>query len=170
MEGVGVAVALDITQSMERLAIIVVSDNMSDSVTVVSTSLAQVKNSNQSCALFMSRNIKMPEGVMITHSNLSRAIKYISHCKNGLDDQSRAFDVASHSFDDAWVDILQTLPAGGCVCIRSKVRRNDLGGTIQRLTVYMVGGAVPEIMRAKWMATCHVVKAMVRLNAPSQAQ
>ncbi|KAJ5483811.1 acetyl-CoA synthetase-like protein [Penicillium diatomitis] len=211
MKAGGVAVALDITQPKERLAtivrqvrprLIVTSETaeclardllpespplvVSKHVMVAGGSApvrsprVQVTPSNRLFIVFTSGTTGTPKGVMITHSNFSSAMEH-HRVMTGLNQHSRVFDFASHSFDGAWVNVLETLHAGGCVCIPSEdERRNDLAGAIQRLranftylppsllryldpsdvptleTVYMVGEAVPKDLRDRWMESCHV--------------
>ncbi|KAJ5728907.1 acetyl-CoA synthetase-like protein [Penicillium malachiteum] len=208
MKAGGVAVALDVTQPMERLSTIarqvkplliltsyesaslaanlleqpplIISENIMSRDWPDEVYLPVVQPSNKLFIVFTSGTTGIPKGVVITHSNFCSAIKY--HAKmSRLNECSRVFDFASHAFDGAWVNVLQTLHAGGCVCIPSEhERRNDLGAAIRRTeanftylppsllrfldpssvpslkTIFMVGEAVPEDLRAKWTKFCHV--------------
>ncbi|KAE8150554.1 hypothetical protein BDV25DRAFT_139713 [Aspergillus avenaceus] len=207
----GVAVALDVTQPVERLRTIAsqvrprvivtaresetLASQLLEGATVIHVEgtaglprisaldrsrFPNVVPSNRLFIVFTSGSTGTPKGVMITHSNFCSAITW--HGKvTRLGPRSRVFDFASHAFDGVWVNVLQTLHAGGCICIPSEdERHNDLTGAIQRLeanftylppsllrhldpqsvpslrTVYMVGEKVPEDLYAKWREVCNV--------------
>jgi amino acid adenylation domain-containing protein len=100
---------------------------------LVERQLPVVKPSNKLYVIFTSGSTGTPKGVIITHSNFSSAIQH-QQTKLGFTSSSRVFDFASYAFDVAWSNFLNTLTAGGCLCIPSETdRKNDLAGSIHRM-------------------------------------
>ncbi|KAI0005257.1 hypothetical protein F4779DRAFT_50368 [Xylariaceae sp. FL0662B] len=158
MKAGATSVALDITQPVDRLRAIVgqvrpsvmVSSAQSASLMVsvfsaehnvvieqasllemMSTSSLPVVNSKSTLYLaFTSGSTGEPKGVMISHANLSSAIKHQQQAL-GFTSTSRVYDFASYAFDVAWYNAFQTLAAGGCLCVPSEYqRKNELSSSI----------------------------------------
>ena len=81
--------------------------------------------------VFTSGSTGRPKGVVITHRNISSAIK----AQEGrLRPGSRVFDFASYAFDISWFNFLQTVVSGQCLCIPSEMeRKNDVSGSMIKL-------------------------------------
>ncbi|KAF3484388.1 uncharacterized protein GIQ15_03712 [Arthroderma uncinatum] len=84
------------------------------------------------CVLFTSGTTGTPKGVLQTHRALSSAI-INQAVASGFEEQTRAFEFASYSFDVSWNMIFKVLSVGGTLCVRDENdRRNDLAGSINQ--------------------------------------
>jgi amino acid adenylation domain-containing protein len=88
--------------------------------------------------VFTSGSTGTPKGVVITHSNISSAIRYQREIL-GIKSKSRVYDFASYMFDVVWCNLLQTLSAGACLCIPSdEDRQKDFVVGVNRYSADMV--------------------------------
>lgn len=85
--------------------------------------------------VFTSGSTGTPKGVVVTHRNISSAIKHQQHIL-GFTPNSRVFDFTSYAFDMAWFNFIHAMYNGSCLCIASDEERvNDPAGCIQRYQV-----------------------------------
>ncbi|KAH7042843.1 putative non-ribosomal peptide synthase [Macrophomina phaseolina] len=88
--------------------------------------------------VFTSGSTGTPKGCMVSHASFSSAIRYQRDALR-YSTATRLFDFVSYAFDVTWPNALQTLSAGGCLCVPSESeRRNDISGAMQRLRVNAV--------------------------------
>ena len=84
------------------------------------------------CILFTSGSTGIPKGVLQTHQALSSAIAHQA-TESGFNEETRAFEFASYSFDVSWNMIFKVLAVGGTLCVPSEEERlNDLVGALNR--------------------------------------
>lgn len=84
------------------------------------------------CILFTSGSTGVPKGVLQTHRALSSAIAYQAR-ESGFNEETRAFEFASYSFDVSWNMIFKVLAVGGTLCVPTEEERNnDLVGALNR--------------------------------------
>ncbi|KAJ6784263.1 hypothetical protein PWT90_03904 [Aphanocladium album] len=86
------------------------------------TQMPAVKPEDPVYVVFTSGSTGNPKGVLVTHSNISSAIKHQQQ-PIGLNKSSRVYDFASYTFDLVWCNLLQGLAAGGTLCIPSDETR-----------------------------------------------
>ena len=109
-------------------------------------SLPIVSPSNMFYVVFTSGSTGTPKGAIITHANAGSAVRH-QQAALRIVPASRVYDFASYAFDVSWSNHLQTLTAGGCVCIPSQDDRlNDITGSIQRLRANYVA-ITPSVAR-----------------------
>ncbi|PNY24312.1 LOW QUALITY PROTEIN: Nonribosomal peptide synthetase [Tolypocladium capitatum] len=97
--------------------------------------LPVVGSSDVLYVVFTSGSTGVPKGAMITHGNFCSAIAYQRDAL-GFTTSSRVFDFSSYAFDVAWSNLLNTLTAGGCLCIASAAEReDDVSGCLDRYGV-----------------------------------
>lgn len=117
------------------------------SATDQDTDIPTIKPSDVLYVVFTSGSTGKPKGVIITHQNFYSAIHH-QRATLGIDGSSRVFDFSSYAFDVAWLSLLKTLSAGGCLCIPSAAEReDDLGGCLERYGVTIVD-LTPSVARA----------------------
>jgi amino acid adenylation domain-containing protein len=91
--------------------------------------------SNIAYAIFTSGSTGRPKGIIIDHRALSSSVTAFSPIVH-LNENARAFQFASLTFDAAVMEVLATLMHGGCICIPSEDERlNDVAGAIRRMDV-----------------------------------
>ncbi|PYH90319.1 nonribosomal peptide synthase Pes1 [Aspergillus ellipticus CBS 707.79] len=104
-------------------------------LTKTNTKGSDATPSNMAFAIFTSGSTGRAKGIIIDHRALSSSGMAFGPMVN-LDENSRAFQFASLTFDAAVMEVLVTLMHGGCVCIPSEDERlNDVAGAIRRMNV-----------------------------------
>lgn len=97
-----------------------------------------VTPNNRLYVVFTSGSTGVPKGVVVTHSNLTSAIKHQRE-RLGFTTDTRVFDFSSYMFDVVWCNLLQGLSAGSCVCIPSDHdKKTDFMGAMTRLRANLV--------------------------------
>ncbi|RAK95786.1 nonribosomal peptide synthase Pes1 [Aspergillus ibericus CBS 121593] len=90
---------------------------------------------NMAFAIFTSGSTGRAKGIIINHRALASSGMAFGPMVH-LNENSRAFQFASLTFDAAVMEVLVTLMHGGCVCIPSEDERlNDVAGAIRRMNV-----------------------------------
>ncbi|KAF7594115.1 hypothetical protein BBP40_010114 [Aspergillus hancockii] len=91
--------------------------------------------SNMAYAIFTSGSTGRPKGIIIDHLALASSASAFSPIVH-LNENARALQFASLTFDAAIMEVLATLMHGGCICIPSEDERlNDVAGAIRRMDV-----------------------------------
>lgn len=96
---------------------------------------------------FTSGSTGNPKGAMVTHGNFCSAI---THQRDllGFKSDSRVLDFSSYAFDVAWSNMLNTLTAGGCLCIPSAEERQDsIAGCLEKYGI-TVSDLTPSVLRS----------------------
>ena len=167
MKSGGASVLLDSAQPEERLRVIVqqvqpilmlassmnqeLASRLTDKLIVVLSEkhlagldetqgvrLPEIQPWNTLYVAFTSGSTGTPKGAIITHTNMSSAIRY-QQGGHGFKATSRVYDFASYAFDIAWGNALHALSSGACLCVPSDdERRDDLSGSISRLGANIV--------------------------------
>lgn len=102
------------------------------------TELPVVKPTDLLYLVFTSGSTGVPKGAMMTHSNFATATKHHAPAL-GFKKTSRVADFASYAFDVSWANFLNTMAAGGCLCIPSEEdRQHDFVGFMSRFRVNYV--------------------------------
>ncbi|KFY79792.1 hypothetical protein V499_01225 [Pseudogymnoascus sp. VKM F-103] len=86
--------------------------------------LPSVDPSQLLCVIFTSGSTGVPKGVKLLHKNYSSAIAY-QRDTLGYIKGARVLDFSSYAFDVVWANLLNTLTAGGCLCIPSSDERQE---------------------------------------------
>ncbi|KAL3261959.1 hypothetical protein ABHI18_003269 [Aspergillus niger] len=120
-------------------AIIPVSKETIKAYCALKTATAKTTNNatpeNVAFAIFTSGSTGRAKGIIINHKALASSGMAFGPMVH-LDENSRAFQFASLTFDAAVMETLVTLMHGGCVCIPSEDERlNDVAGAIRRMNV-----------------------------------
>lgn len=97
--------------------------------------LSPVRPSDALYVVFTSGSTGKPKGAIITHQNFCSAVVYQRDALGFMKD-SRVLDFASYAFDASWSNLINTLTAGGCLCVPSAAEReNDISGCLKRYNV-----------------------------------
>ncbi|PYH46246.1 nonribosomal peptide synthase Pes1 [Aspergillus saccharolyticus JOP 1030-1] len=92
-------------------------------------------STNMAFAIFTSGSTGRAKGIIIDHKALASSGMAFGPMVH-MDQDTRAFQFASLTFDAAVMEVLVTLMHGGCVCIPSEDERlNDVAGAIRRMNV-----------------------------------
>lgn len=115
--------------------IIVVCQELLDSVDADKPLHCPASPSNAAYVIFTSGSTGKPKGILIEHRNFCSGAK--GHAVAlGLTSGSRVLQVSSYIFDASLIEILTTLMVGGCICIPDDhTKANDLVGFINRKAV-----------------------------------
>ncbi|KHN96131.1 non-ribosomal peptide synthetase [Metarhizium album ARSEF 1941] len=96
--------------------------------------------------VFTSGSTGVPKGAMVTHGNFCSAIVHQRDLL-GFGSDSRVLDFSSYAFDVAWSNMLNTLTAGGCLCIPSPEERQDgIAGCLDKYQI-TVADFTPSVLR-----------------------
>lgn len=87
-------------------------------------SLPYVHPSSSLYVCFTSGSSGQPKGVVITHENITSAIRHQREALHITPD-SRTYDFSGPMFDVIYCNLFQTLSAGGCLCIPSDATRRN---------------------------------------------
>ncbi|MBE7181053.1 MAG: AMP-binding protein, partial [Terriglobus roseus] len=98
-------------------------------------SVPPVRPANWLYVNFTSGSTGTPKGAIITHRNMSSAVSHQSAAM-GFRLGCRVLDFASYAFDLAWYALVQTLCAGGCLCVPSEEERTTR--TSQTMSTYEI--------------------------------
>lgn len=113
---------------------------------ITQTILPTVAPRNALYTIFTSGSTGKPKGVVIEHGGYCAGT--LSRQKiTGLDVESRVLQFSSVSFDAFITDILDTLIAGGCVCIPSESERNAHLGQVAHEMRVTHADLVPSVAR-----------------------
>ncbi|OAA72235.1 Amino acid adenylation [Cordyceps fumosorosea ARSEF 2679] len=83
--------------------------------------------------LFTSGTTGTPKGVLVTHANMSAALRHQRDFFHYNTPQARVYDFSSYAFDAAWLNLLFALTGGPCLLVPSQdERRDDLAGSMAR--------------------------------------
>ncbi|KAH8672362.1 non-ribosomal peptide synthetase [Ilyonectria robusta] len=100
--------------------------------------LPTVTSSDSLYAIFTSGSTGEPKGAIISHGNFCSAISY-QRDELGFTKTSRVLDFSSYAFDVAWSNLLNTLTAGGTLCVPSAAEReNDISACIEKYSITMM--------------------------------
>ncbi|KAF1738246.1 Nonribosomal peptide synthetase dtxS1 [Beauveria bassiana] len=87
---------------------------------------------------FTSGSTGSPKGAIVTHGNYAAAVLHQA-APLGFDQETRAVDLCSYSFDVVWELLIQVLCSGGCLCIPSDNDRfNNISKVIQQFKVNLL--------------------------------
>lgn len=82
---------------------------------------------------FTSGSTGVPKGAIMTHANICSQFRH-QRSILAYSPLMRLYDFAAHAFDVAYINILNTLCAGGCICVPSENdKNNDVEGSFERL-------------------------------------
>ncbi|KAK2738486.1 Non-ribosomal peptide synthetase [Myotisia sp. PD_48] len=138
---------VNLLHQLEATEVVVVDHHQcQDYVVEKNIELPSVSSSDTLFVIFTSGTTGTPKGVIITHGNFCSAIVH-QRDTLGFTGTSRVFDFASYMFDIAWSNMLNTLTAGGCLCVPSaEERQNNLSGCLQKYKVTMTD-LTPSVAR-----------------------
>ncbi|OAA35077.1 non-ribosomal peptide synthetase [Metarhizium rileyi] len=108
-------------------------------------SLPEIVASDILYIVFTSGSTGVPKGAMVTHGNFCSAI---AHQRDllGFESNSRVLDFSSYAFDVSWSNVLNTLTAGGCLCIASpEERQNSIAGCLDKYRI-TVSDFTPSVL------------------------
>ncbi|CAJ2505645.1 Uu.00g130390.m01.CDS01 [Anthostomella pinea] len=115
--------------------VMVVDEGLAVLHSTAEADLPSVNPSSTAYVVFTSGSTGTPKGAIISHSNFASAVRYQQHSLE-LNSASRVYDFVSYAFDVSWSNVLQTLCAGGCLCIPSEhQRRQDPAQAIVQMHV-----------------------------------
>ncbi|KAL4954841.1 hypothetical protein BDW69DRAFT_183157 [Aspergillus filifer] len=123
----------DLARSLSEAEVVIVDRNLSSHLVDPEPPMPNTDPSDTIYVVFTSGSTGTPKGVVTTHRNFASAATH-QHQILHISSSSRVFDFVSYAFDVSWSNILQTLIAGGCLCIPSESdRRNDIPGAFNRM-------------------------------------
>ncbi|KID94297.1 non-ribosomal peptide synthetase, partial [Metarhizium majus ARSEF 297] len=109
-------------------------------------SLPEIDASDILYIIFTSGTTGVPKGAMVTHGNYCSAIVHQRELL-GFKNNSRVLDFSSYAFDVVWSNMLNTLTAGGCLCIPSAEERQDsVSGCLEKYQA-TVADFTPSVLR-----------------------
>lgn len=109
---------------------------------------------------FTSGSTGTPKGAIVTYGNCSAAVLHQAATLR-FNQDTRAIDLSSYSFDVAWELLLQVLCTGGCLCIPSDNDRfNNISKAIQRFKVNLLD-ITPSLARTFTPQSLPLVKRII---------